>query len=91
MKDLTRLGREVSQCILVDNSPLSYMFQPENAIGCSSYIDATMDGELDVIAAFLEDVRGCGDVREHCRSWRQWGVYGSKGALAGRRKGVVAR
>ena len=91
VKDLTRLGREVSQCILVDNSPLSYMFQPENAIGCSSYIDATMDGELDVIAAFLEDVRGCADVREHCRSWRQWGVYGSKGqALAGKRRGVVA-
>jgi len=91
VKDLTRLGREVSQCILVDNSPLSYMFQPENAIGCSSYIDATMDGELDVIAAFLEDVRGCGDVREHCRSWRQWGIYGSKGlALAGKRRGVVA-
>lgn len=91
VKDLTRLGREVSQCILVDNSPLSYMFQPENAIGCSSYIDATMDGELDVIAAFLEDVRGCGDVREHCRSWRLWGVYGSKGqALAGKRRGVVA-
>lgn len=91
VKDLTKLGREVCQCILVDNSPLSYMFQPENAIGCSSYIDATMDRELDVIADFLEDVRNCGDVREHCRSWRQWGLYGRKGqASVGKRRGVIA-
>jgi len=91
VKDLTKLGRDVRQCILVDNSPLSYMFQPENAIGCSSYIDATMDKELDVIAAFLEDVRDCEDVREHCRGWRQWGAYERKGkALVEKRRGVIA-
>lgn len=25
-----------------------------------------------MIAAFLEDIAGCTDVREHCLGWRQW-------------------
>lgn len=32
MKDLSRLGRELSKVIIVDNSPASYIFHPENAV-----------------------------------------------------------
>lgn len=28
VKDLSRLGRDVSQCVIVDNSPASYLFHP---------------------------------------------------------------
>ncbi|XP_036777509.1 CTD small phosphatase-like protein isoform X5 [Manis pentadactyla] len=31
VKDLSRLGRELSKVIIVDNSPASYIFHPENA------------------------------------------------------------
>lgn len=54
VKDLTRLGRPLSQTIIIDNSPASYMFQPENAIGCTSFIDNMHDRELLYIADFLE-------------------------------------
>jgi hypothetical protein len=57
VKDLSKIDRDISQTIIVDNSPLSYMFQPENAIGCSSFIDDPSDRELDVIGAFLEDCK----------------------------------
>ncbi|XP_059246545.1 CTD small phosphatase-like protein isoform X3 [Mustela nigripes] len=32
VKDLSRLGRELSKVIIVDNSPASYIFHPENAL-----------------------------------------------------------
>ena len=35
MKDLRRLGRELNQVVIIDNSPMSYMFQPENAVSLS--------------------------------------------------------
>lgn len=35
MKDLSRLGRELSKVIIVDNSPASYIFHPENAVSSS--------------------------------------------------------
>lgn len=32
VKDLSRLGRELSRVIIIDNSPASYIFHPENAV-----------------------------------------------------------
>lgn len=32
VKDLSRLGRELRRVIIVDNSPASYIFHPENAV-----------------------------------------------------------
>mmetsp|Transcript_40929 Transcript_40929/g.41801 ORF Transcript_40929/g.41801 Transcript_40929/m.41801 type:complete len:328 (+) Transcript_40929:240-1223(+) len=72
VKDLSMLSRELSSTIIVDNSPISYCFHPENAIGCSSYIDDKTDKEMWQIADFLEAIKNCDDVREHCRHWREW-------------------
>lgn len=36
VKDLSRLGRELSKVIIVDNSPASYIFHPENAVSIRS-------------------------------------------------------
>ena len=32
IKDLGRLGRDLKRTIIVDNSPTSYAFHPENAV-----------------------------------------------------------
>ena len=49
VKDLSVLDRDLAHSIIVDNSPSSYIFHPENAIDCSSFIDDPMDMELDQI------------------------------------------
>jgi TFIIF-interacting CTD phosphatase-like protein len=46
VKDLSLLNRDLSQTIIVDNSPMSYIFHPENAIDCGSFIDDLGDIEL---------------------------------------------
>lgn len=32
VKDLSRLGRDLDKVIIIDNSPVSYIFHPENAV-----------------------------------------------------------
>lgn len=72
VKDLSLLDREIAQTIIVDNSPMSYIFHPENAIDCTSFFDDPRDVELWQIADFLISIKSCSDVREVCRSWREW-------------------
>ena len=36
-QDLGLLGRDLSQTIIVDNSPDAYAWHPENAIACTSW------------------------------------------------------
>ena len=43
VKDLQCLGRDLAQTIIVDNSPHSYMFQPENALPIGTFIDDMQD------------------------------------------------
>ena len=74
VKDLSLLDRDLSQTIIVDNSPSSYLFHPENAIDCTSFIDDVKDRELDQIARFLADVRKVDDVRTVCHQWKDWPV-----------------
>lgn len=65
VKDLRLLGRDLKQTIIVDNSPASYQFQRENAIGCSSFIDDKSDRELYYCKDFLLSpvIAGAKDVR----------------------------
>lgn len=72
VKDLSLLDRDLKQSIIIDNSPSSYIFHPENAIDCSSFIDDPNDRELDQIAAFLRGVKDEKDVRHICQQWREW-------------------
>lgn len=72
VKDLSLLDRDLSQSIIVDNSPSSYIFHPENAIDCSSFIDDPNDRELDQIAAFLTGIKDLKDVRPMCHQWREY-------------------
>lgn len=67
VKDLTRLGRPMTDVIIVDNSPIAYLFQPENAIPCVSWYDDMSDTELPRIATILEKLAYEVDVRKVIR------------------------
>jgi len=54
VKDLSVLGRKLKNLIIVDNSPLSYQFQPKNAINCTSWFDDPDDTELLDMLPLLE-------------------------------------
>lgn len=46
VKDMERVGRPLENTIIIDNSPNSYQFQPENGIPCISWYDDPSDNEL---------------------------------------------
>ena len=46
VKDLTCLGRPLRDCIIVDNSPHSYIFQPFNAVPVRTWIDDPSERDL---------------------------------------------
>lgn len=72
VKDMSLLNRPINECIIVDNSPMSYAFHPENAIACGSFIDDPTDIEAWQMADFLENLSSHDDVRGKTRQWRQW-------------------
>jgi len=64
VKDLGRLGRKLKDCIIVDNSPLSYLYDPTNAIGCTSWFGDPHDRELvDMCPILINHLRVAKDVR----------------------------
>jgi len=65
VKDLQCLGRPLSDSIIVDNSPHSYVFQPDNAVPVSTFIDDPADTELLQILPLLLAVERVPDVRPH--------------------------
>merc|ERR1712150_11051 len=56
VKDLSKLGRELHQILIVDNSPASYIFHPENAVPVQSWFDDMNDRELLDLIPFLENL-----------------------------------
>ena len=54
VKDLNRLGRRLEDCIIIDNSPTSYMFQTENALPCTSWYKDKKDTELFQFTSVLQ-------------------------------------
>lgn len=54
VKDMARLGRKLENVIIIDNSPNSYLFQPENALPSISWFDDKNDYELLEISKVLD-------------------------------------
>lgn len=73
VKDLTQLGRPIEECIIVDNSPASYFFQPENAIACESFIEDPADTELLEMIPYLQSILSVKDVRTVLGQWQSPG------------------
>lgn len=54
VKDLNKLGRDLPQIVIVDNSPASYIFHPDNAVPVASWFDDMNDSELLDLIPFFE-------------------------------------
>lgn len=63
VKDLSRIGRDLKSTIIVDNSPSSYMFHPENAFPIDSWFDDENDRELLTLLPLLDVMTKVDDVR----------------------------
>nr|XP_003214992.1 PREDICTED: carboxy-terminal domain RNA polymerase II polypeptide A small phosphatase 1 [Anolis carolinensis] len=62
VKDLSRLGRDLTRIIIVDNSPASYVFHPDNAVPVASWFDNMADMELLDLLPFFERLSKVDDV-----------------------------
>ncbi|SCV71399.1 BQ2448_2987 [Microbotryum intermedium] len=63
VKDLSQLGRPMSECIIIDNSPASYVFHVNNAVPISSWFNDPHDTELTDLVPFLTDLGQVDDIR----------------------------
>lgn len=63
VKDLSQLGRPIADTIILDNSPASYIFHPNNAVPVSSWFNDPHDTELTDLCPFLADLGTVDDVR----------------------------
>ncbi|XP_051910096.1 CTD (carboxy-terminal domain, RNA polymerase II, polypeptide A) small phosphatase-like a isoform X1 [Hippocampus zosterae] len=70
VKDLSRLGRELAKVIIVDNSPASYIFHPENAVPVQSWFDDMADKELLELLPIFEGLSKEDDVHSLLQSLR---------------------
>ncbi|MEQ2181250.1 hypothetical protein GOODEAATRI_009494 [Goodea atripinnis] len=56
VKDLSRLGRDLNRTLILDNSPASYIFHPNNAIPVASWFDDADDAELFNLLPVFEEL-----------------------------------
>ncbi|XP_051914337.1 carboxy-terminal domain RNA polymerase II polypeptide A small phosphatase 2-like [Hippocampus zosterae] len=56
VKDLSRLGRDLRKTLILDNSPASYIFHPNNAVPVLSWFDDVDDAELLNLLPVFEEL-----------------------------------
>jgi len=56
VKDMGRMGRDLSSILIIDNSPHSYAFNPENAVPIESWFTDPNDVELLQLLPSLEQL-----------------------------------
>jgi len=56
VKDLNKLGRALHKVVIIDNSPASYIFHPDNAVPVNSWFDDMTDKELLQLIPFFENL-----------------------------------
>jgi RNA polymerase II subunit A small phosphatase-like protein len=80
VKDLSRLGRDLRQVVILDNSPASYLFHPQNAVPILTWFDDPADTELKDLLSFFEklavapDNDVCTFLRNHIPTVTQAGI-----------------
>ncbi|RDW73138.1 HAD-like protein [Coleophoma cylindrospora] len=80
VKDLSQVGRDLRETIIIDNSPTSYIFHPQHAVPISSWFSDAHDNELLDLIPVLEDLAGS-QVRDS--SPRPSSPVNSPGAVSG--------
>ncbi|KAL5339104.1 hypothetical protein BJX70DRAFT_388180 [Aspergillus crustosus] len=68
VKDLSQVGRDLRDTIIIDNSPTSYIFHPQHAIPISSWFSDAHDNELLDLIPVLEDLAGT-QVKDKDKGW----------------------
>ena len=63
VKDLSELGRDMTDVLIIDNSPTAYLFQPDNALPIISWYDEKEDTQLYDYIPFLQALSNIDDVR----------------------------
>lgn len=58
VKDLSRLGRDLDKIIIIDNSPASYIFHPDNAVS-EQFVD-----DSSILSIIL-----CVEYRHHIQAY----------------------
>ena len=71
VNDLGLLGRDLDSVVMIDNSAISYKFQPKNGIECVPFIDNKDDKELIEIIPFMEYLSKKQDVRLFTNMWKE--------------------
>jgi len=61
-KDLSKLGRDLKHVIIIDNSPICYALQPDNAIPIRTWRDDTSDRELLDLIPILYSLASVEDI-----------------------------
>ena len=64
VKDLRKLGKELKNMIIIDNNPLSYLFNKNNGLPILSWYDNVNDYELIKLIPFLKYLSKVEDVRK---------------------------
>ena len=67
VKDLKKLGRDLKDIIIVDNSPMSYYLDHENGLPITSWFEDPNDRELFNISGILEFLCHVPDVRSYIK------------------------
>jgi len=87
MKDLSQLGRRLESVVLVDNSPISLVLNPDNGILCSTWLGDAQDKELLDLLAMLRTLEG--DVQQVLEARYGLRKYFSKLKRASEAAGVL--
>jgi len=67
VKDLSRLGRDLKNVIIIDNSPICYSLQPDNAIPIQTWRDDPHDRELLDLIPILQSLSDVDDIPQVLR------------------------
>ncbi|OON23811.1 NLI interacting factor-like phosphatase, partial [Opisthorchis viverrini] len=70
IKDLSRLGRDVDQVCIVDNSAVSFLFQPNNALHIVSWFDDPNDQALLGLIPYLRGLAKSDTVVDYLRQFQ---------------------
>jgi len=72
VKDLSRIGRDLSKTIIVDNVAENFQLQPDNGIFIKSWFDDQNDTALSELAPLLKQIvkKQVPDVRDALRKFR---------------------
>lgn len=73
VKDMSIIGRDITRACIVDNSPSSYAFQPENGIPIESWFDDKSDRCLLDLADALENIADCDNIIDTLRRYKMNG------------------